>query len=344
MQNQLVTKVLLGVCLVSALLGGCSASPDTQKARFMEAGRRLYDQKDYSRAILEWKNAVQVAKGDPEPSYWLGMAYLEAGNTAAAAASFQTAAQLNPKHAAAQLRIGELLATSNDPALLEDSLKRLKIALAGSPSSNALNAIALTEIKLGKAEDAEQHLEEALKRYPQELSSYMILAKAKLLKKDAAGAEEVLKKAIGASPSSADARVGLGSFYVLMRRDMEAEKVFRQAADLDPKNGSALYELAMITYRTGRKSEAEQLFRRLSTFPDPQLMPMHAVYLVKEGDKAGAVAELEKLVRDNPKIADLRTKLMAAYWVANRLDAVESLLTAAIKKNSEGPGCLSSTR
>jgi tetratricopeptide (TPR) repeat protein len=335
MQNQFVTKAVLVVCLLSVVIAGCNRSPQAQKARFMEAGRRLYDQKDYSRAILEWKNAVQFANGDPEPNYWLGMAYLEAGNMAAAAASFRTAAELDPKHAAAQLRIGELLATSNDPALLQDSLKRLKIALEGGASSSALNAIALTEIKLGKTEDAEQHLEEALTRFPQELSSYMVLAKAKLLKRDVAGAEEVLKKAIAASPRSADARVGLGNFYVLMRRDVEAEKVFREAAALDPKNGSALYELALITYRTGKKSEAEQLFRRLSTFPDPQLMSMHAIYLAKEGDKAGAVAELEKLVRENPKVKDFRTKLIAAYWVADRLDAVESLLTSAIKKNSK---------
>jgi tetratricopeptide (TPR) repeat protein len=161
----------------------------------------------------------------------------------------------------------------------------------------------------------------------------MVLAKAKILRRDIAGAEEVLKKAIAVSPRSADARVGLGSFYVLMRRDQEAEKAFRGAVEIDPKNGPAIYELAVITYRTGKKSEAEQLFRRLSTFPDPELMPLHAVYLIKEGDKAGAVAELEKLVHDNPKVSDFRTKLVAAYWVADRLDAVESLLTAAIKKN-----------
>jgi tetratricopeptide (TPR) repeat protein len=326
-------KILLAFCLLSLLLAACSRSEQAQKTRFMQAGRRLYDQKDYARAILEWKNAVQVATGDPEPSYWLGMAYLRAGNIAPAIASFRTAAQIDPKHAAAQLKIGELLATSNDPALLEDSLKRLKIALDGGETSNALNAIALTEIKLGKTQDAEQHLGEALTRFPQELSSYMVLAKTKLLKHDSGGAEEVLKKAIAASPNSADARVGLGSFYGVMQRDHDAEKLFREAVQLDPKNGSALYELAMLTYRTGRKAEAEQLFGRLSTFPDPQLMSMHAVYLVKEGDKAGAVAELEKLVRDNPKVTDFRTKLIAAYWISDRLDAVESMLTAAIKKN-----------
>jgi hypothetical protein len=48
-------------------------SPQAQKSRFMEAGRRLYDQKDYSRALLAWKKAVQAAKGGPEPSCWLGM-------------------------------------------------------------------------------------------------------------------------------------------------------------------------------------------------------------------------------------------------------------------------------
>jgi tetratricopeptide (TPR) repeat protein len=323
----LLLLVLLTVC------AACSQSAGAKKARFMESGRRLYDQGDYSRAVIEWKNAEALANGDPEPDYWLGMGYLAVGNLPLAISSFHKAALINPKHAAAQLRLAELLTLSNDPDVLNDAVKRLQTVLNTASSVNALNTMALTEFKLGKADDSQKYLDEALEKFPQELSSYVILAKIKIAKQDFDGAEEVLKKAIAASPKSVDAHIALGAFYVSTQRDKEAEDLFRQAVDLDKKSGSALYELAVLEYRTGRKGEAEQIFRQLSTFQDPSLKPLHAIYLLKEGDQTGAIAEFEKLVKDNPKVPDLRSKLIAAYWVTKQMDQVERTLNAVLKKN-----------
>lgn len=318
--------ILLGIC------SGCFQSALAKKARFMESGRRLYDKKDYSRAVLEWKNAEAIANGDPEPDYWLGMGYLGAGNLTLAVDSFRKAAAINPKHAAAQLRLAELLTLSDDPDVLNDAVKRLQSLLNTASTPSALNTIALTELKLGKPEDSQKHLEESLDKFPQELSSYVILSKIKIVKHDLAGAETVLKKAIEASPRSVDARVALGNFYVFTQRDKDAESIFREALGLDKKSGQALFELAVLDYRTGRKTEAEQIFRQLSGFQDPALKPLHAIYLLKEGDQAGAIAEFEKLVKGNPNVLDLRARLIAAYWATNRLDQAEKMVDAVLKK------------
>ena len=333
MLTKSTSHVLLSILLVLSFSVGCSRSPLARKMQFMEAGRRLYDQKDYSRAILQFKNANDLASGDPEPSYWLGLAYLGAGNVRNASYYFRRAAELDPKHSAAQLRIGELLALSDQPEQLREALNRLQISLNTSPSAKALSALALTEMKLGNTDDGERHLQECLDRFPQELSSYMILAKSKILKHDFAGAEVLLKKAVQASPRSGEALVALGNFYVLTGNETEAEKSFRQAVNLNPKDGTALFEVAMVQYRTGRKAEAEQVFKQLSAFSDPALQSLHAIYLLKEGDQTGAVAELERLLHANPKSQDLRTRLIAGYWTTHRLADVEKVLNAAIKDN-----------
>jgi tetratricopeptide (TPR) repeat protein len=318
--------------LAFACASACSQRADVRKLRFMENGRRFYDKGDYSRAIIEWKNAVGIANGDAEPYYWLGMGYIGAGNIPLAVDSFRKAAEINPKHAAAQLHMAELLTLSNDPDLLQDALKRLQIVLNAAPSANALNAIALTEFKLGNEENTQSYLEDALARFPQSMSSYVILAKLKILKRDLPGAEDVLKKAVAASPNSADARLALADFYVAAGRMPDAEKLMREALALDQKSGLPLFNLALLEYRLGRKSEAEEHFRQLSQYPDPQFKSMHAIYSFKEGDKQGAVAELEKLARDNPKEIGIRSRLLAAYWAVNRLDLVERVLNEAIKK------------
>ncbi|HEY6343929.1 MAG TPA: tetratricopeptide repeat protein [Bryobacteraceae bacterium] len=326
-------QAVAALAMTFVFAASCSQRADVRKLRFMENGRRYYDNHDYSRAIIEWKNAAEIANGDPEPFYWLGMGYFKAGNNPLAVDAFRRAVAVNPKHAAAQLRMAELLTLSNDPDLLQDAVKRLQIVLDTAPSAAALNAIALTELKLGNEDGSESYLEDALNRFPQSLSSYVILAKMMIFKKDLAGAEDVLKRAIAAVPNSADARIALGNFYLASNRSQEAEKLLREALDLDKKSGFPLFNLAMLEYRTGRKTEAEVHFRQLAKFSDPTLKPLHAIYLFKEGDKAGAIAELERIVRENPKNHDLRSRLFAAYWADNRLDLVEKLLDKAVKDN-----------
>jgi cellulose synthase operon protein C len=321
------------VAMMLVFAASCSQRADVRKLRFMEEGRRFYDQPDYRRAIIAWKNAAQIANGDPEPFYWLGMGYIKTGQLPLAVDAFRRAVAINPQHAAAQLRMAELLTLNNDPDLLQDAVKRLQIVLNTAPSATALNAIALTELKLGNEEDSENHLEDALNRFPQALSSYVILAKLKILKKDLTGAEDVLKRAVAAAPNSADARIALGNFYLAYNRFQEAEKLMREALNLDKKSGFPLFNLAMLEYRTGRKADAEMHFRQLAKSSDPTLKPMHAIYLFKEGDKAGAVAELERIVRENPKNNDLRSRLFAAYWATNRLDPIEKLLDETVKDN-----------
>lgn len=333
MQSKPNPHLFVTILLAISFSSGCFRSPLARKMQFMETGRRLYDQKDYPRSILQFKNAVDIANGDPEPSYWLGLSYLGVGNIPQASLCFRRAAELNPKHAAAQLHMGEILALTDDPKYLRDALNRLQIALNVSPSAKALNALALTEMKLGNADEGERHLQECLDRFPEELASYMILAKLKIFKRDFAGAEVLLKKATQAAPRSGDALVALGNFYVMTGNDADAEKSFRSAINLNQKDGTALVDLAMIQYRTGRKADAEKVFKQLATFPDPALQPLHAMYLFKEGDKAGAVAEFEQLFRANPKSQELRTRLIAAYWASDRLADVEKVLNAAIKEN-----------
>jgi tetratricopeptide (TPR) repeat protein len=322
------------LCLaLTVALCACSHRADVKKLRFMENGRRFYDERDYARAIIEWKNAVDIANGDPEPFYWLGMGYMAEGNIPLAIDSFRAAADLDPKHGAAQLRMAELLTLSDDPELLQDAVKRLQMVLNIGATPDALNAIALTELKLGNDQDSQLYLEDSLARFPQSMSAYVVLAKLRILKHDLAGAEDVLKRAVAASPNSADARIALGNFYLATHRDAEAEKLMREAVQMDKKSGLPQFNLAMLLYRTGRKPEAEGIFRELTTYPDPSLKTLHAIYLFKEGDQQGAIAEMEKLFKNNPKNREIRSRLLALYWGTRRLDLAEKMLDAAIKKN-----------
>src|ERR1017187_6080911 len=112
------------------------------------------------------------------------------------------------------MRLGDLMTNASDPEVLKDAQQRLQALLQDAPeNADALHSLALTELKLGEAEAAVQHLGRAMAMAPNELVFAVTLAEAKLQQKDVNGAEGVLKKACQDFPNSADAVVVLGRFY-----------------------------------------------------------------------------------------------------------------------------------
>jgi len=232
------------------------------------------------------------------------------------------------------LKLAELMSTSRSKEVLEEAQKRTQDVLKLLPDdADALNVLAITELKLGRPESAEAHLEQALKKSPSNLKTSVALARTRLARKDVAGAEEALKQAAAQAPKSPEPRVYLGGFYLALGRTPEAEQEFRRALEIDPKNGPALLNLGAMQVRAGHPEQAEQTYRLVAALPQKQYKPIHALYLFQSGKSAQALAEFEKLAKDDPADRNLRTYLVRAYLATNRVGDAEKVLTAALKKN-----------
>ena len=324
----------LSVCVVVLALTGCSQSPQEREAKYLEKGKKEFQKRNYAVAVLHFKNAMQAQPRDAEPYYQLGMAYLASNDINTAASYFRKATELNPKHTGAQLKLAELMATSRNKELVEEAEKRTEDVLKLLPEdTDALDVLAVTELRLGKPESAEAHLEQALRKSPSNLRSSVALAQARLARKDEAGAEEALKQAAAQSPKSPDPRVFLGGFYLALGRTAEAEQEYRRALEIEPKNGPALLALGAMQVRAGRAQEADEIYRKVAALPDSRYKAAHALYLFQSGKTDQAVTELEKLARSNPDDRILRTDLVKAYLSLNRVADAEKVLTAALKKN-----------
>jgi cytochrome c-type biogenesis protein CcmH/NrfG len=215
--NQKCLRALI-ICTALAVTG-CRTSPEAKEAKFLTRGNALLGQRDYPRALLEFRNAASAMPKDAEPHYRMGLAYLESGDSRSAIRAFQRAIALNPKHTGAQLKLAEFMAVSRDDKLIQEAVTRLVDAFGPSPDNpEAIDTLAIAEWKLGKPEDATQRLEEALKKFPTHLQSSVTLARMKLSRNDWKGAEEVLQKAVADAPQSSPAALALGEFYVFLRQ------------------------------------------------------------------------------------------------------------------------------
>ena len=122
---------------------------------------------------------------------------------------------------------------------------------------------------------------------------------------------------------------------MLTNEPFKAEAELKKALQLDPKSGPALMGLAAIQVAGQRMDEAEQTYRQLSLLPEAEYKPLHALFLYKLGKRDAALLELEKLAKDNPEDRSARSRLFLAYETMGKTQAAESLLDAALKKNSK---------
>lgn len=278
---------------------------------------------------------------DAEPHYQMGLAYLEVTDLADAVRAFNKAIALNPKHAGAQLKMAELMVTTQDEKLLQQAMSRIRDAFGASPADpESIETLALAEWKLGKPAEAAERLENALARFPTRLQSSQILARMKLSKNDWTGAEEVLKKAVADSPKSSPAALALGEFYKLFHQFGKAELILTKAVQLDPANGSALVALAGIQAANGKMNEAEHAYRQASALPDKAYKPLHAMFLYQSGKREEAVAELSRLSHADPNDRDLRGALVTAYIGMGQISKAQEVVAAALKRNSKDTAAL----
>jgi tetratricopeptide (TPR) repeat protein len=316
------------VALYLVLLSGCGNSVE----RFLELGKRHLQQKEYDRAILEFKNAVQAAPKNAEANFQLGLAHLAVGDEGHAAADFRRATELDPRHAEAKLKLAEVLATTTDDLLLSDAEALAQAVLEVRPGdADTLQTLGMAEFRRGSTKRAAEHFTEALSRSPGHLKASLGLAAIRLEQRDAPEAERILKAAAATAPNSVDAQIALARLYSITMKLPAAEAHLRRALELDPLNGPAMLDYARLQANEGKREAVEQTLRRLSTLPERSYRSLHAVFLFETGNREAAIAELEDLHKKEPKNREVRTRLVDQYLMTNRVDQAEQVLQVALK-------------
>ena len=174
-----INRASAGLLLGFLLWMGCSRDPKAREAAFVEKAKGYMAQKDYARAAIELDNAVKLNGKDSQAWYRLGLAYLGMEDTNNAVLALRKATQLDPHLAAAQLRLSELEVKTRQPEVLQDAISRLgQVLVDDSNDADALDTLAVAELKLNKPEDALKHLQQALTNFPGHVRSAATLAAA----------------------------------------------------------------------------------------------------------------------------------------------------------------------
>ena len=330
-------KRLPGAAVLTLALifcAACAKSPQEKYASFLQTGKKQIEAKDYHRAILSLYNANQAKPKDAEAHYQLALAYLGTGRLKDAILTLRQATEFDPKHSAAQLKLSELMIVTRDGELLKDAETRVQKILTDDPGDeDALFTLAATRSQTGHLEDSEKYLNQALTRSPGHLKSALALALLKVSQRDVAAAEQILQKAVAQSPTSADAAVALGTLYAATGKWEPAVTQLLRAIQIEPEHAGAWNTLAAVQVRAGKIADAEQSYKKIASFPHPEHALAYVSFLIQQNRRPDAIAELERMVKENRNNRIVRSGLVAGYLAMNRMADAEALLNEALKAN-----------
>jgi tetratricopeptide (TPR) repeat protein len=330
LQHQRVSR--LGVCLAIAavaMFASACRKPDVKKKEYYDRGVELAAQKNYSEAILQFKNALKVDARYGEARLALADALNHTGDERQSAREYLRAAELLPNDADAQTKAAFILVRTGE---FERARQRAAAAIKINPKNvdaQLLLANALAGLK--EPDAAMRELEQAIQLSPDDSRSFASLGTLQAMRGNNDEAESAFKRAVAISPTSVAAKLALAYFYWNTKRPDEAEKTLVAASAADPKDPLANRMLAMFYLTHQRAPEAEAPLRRLVDRKDANAaLTLGDLYVaMRQPDKARPLYESIKERKDMRTTAIARLASLA-YSERKTADA-HAVLDAALK-------------
>src|SRR3974390_1442126 len=182
-------RLSLATVLVGISLAACS-SPEQKAQSYYARGQEFLKKKDYVKASLEFKNALQLKKNMLEA--WRGLLDVEmhSGNSQVLVPVLSNIVELDPRDVDAKLRLGRLLLAGN---AVDQALDLANKATEFEPKNPAAVAFrAAVMLKLDNATAAKHEAQEALDLDPKNADALIVLAAERVRQNDLNGALAIL--------------------------------------------------------------------------------------------------------------------------------------------------------
>ncbi len=339
MTRNLRFKPLLSILLILSLiqlLASCGGAED-RKTKYFESGMDLYEQGNYVKAKLEFKNVLQIDPQDAEGHYMLGQIMEKEQNWRQAYALFLRAVELDPNHVGALTHLGRLYAMSGAPEKAIEAADKVLVQKPGDAAAMLLKGLA--KARMGNKEDAIQDVESAMKVDSKNMDAISLLAAlyADLGKMDKAIA--LAKKGVEENPKHMGIHLLLARMYEKAGNTDGVFDLLNQMVAIQPDNLANRNRLAAYYHAKGKGAEALKVLRE-SVAANPESADAKLALVEYLGrDKATreqAEMELQKFVKDNPEDYKLQFALAKVYLGEKRFEEAMSLYQSISDKDKNG--------
>ena len=325
------------VCVLAALLTGCSRDPNVRKQKYLESGQRYFDKGQYREAAIQFENAIQVDSRFADAHYKLALTALKLQQWPSAYQELATTIQIQPDQYAAHLDLANLLILGRQ---FNDAKEHLDLLAQKEPNNpDVFIARANYYAATNNTTAALADMQKALQLDPSRSDSYLNLALLQTHGQQWDAAEANFKKAIELSPKSTNALISLGNFYQTRGRFPEAEQLFRRSIGTAADDPNPRLSLAGLYMAENKFGQAEEFLRQArKDFPNNSVgYRMLGDFYFANNQLDKATTEYAALYQDHSKDMVVKKNYIQLLILKDRLDDARKLNGEIVKAKPDDP-------
>jgi tetratricopeptide (TPR) repeat protein len=325
------------VCVLAALLTGCSRDPNVRKQKYLESGQRYFDKGQYREAAIQFENAIQVDSRFVDAHYKLALTAMKLQQFPTAYQELVTTVQIQPDQYAAHLDLANLLILVHQ---FNDAKEHLDLLAQKQPNNpDVFIARASYYAATNNTSAALADMQKALQLDPSRSDSYLNLALLQSHGQQWDAAEANFKKAIELSPKSTNALISLGSFYQTRGRFPEAEQLFRRSVETAADDPNPRLSLAALYMAENKPGQAEEFLRQSKKdFANNSVgYRMLGDFYFANNQLDKATTEYAALYQDHSKDMVVKKNYIQLLILKDRLDDARKLNGEIVKAKPDDP-------
>jgi Flp pilus assembly protein TadD len=327
--------VALAMCLAAALLSGCGGAA-ARKSAYLAKGKEYLAQRNYEKARVEFRNALQIDPNDAELRYENALVTEKLGDIRGAVQLYRAALDADPTFAPAHAGLGRLFVFAG---LSKQAIDEVSAPLAKHPDDAALLTVrAGARLQQGDKAGALQDGQHAVALQPDDEDALGALAAIEIANSQPENARALLEKAVARVPQSIELRLMLAKLYYDIGQPQSSVAVYDSLIKLRPKDPVYRVEQARIYTRMGRPADAERVLRAaVRDFADDNEIKLDLVaFVTAQQGKAAGQAELTRMITAEPDNYDLQFALARSYLDAGDAAKAEAQYRAIMQRDGTG--------
>lgn len=324
--------LITAIVFLAAACGG----QEEREAKYLERGQELFEQGDFVKAQLEFRNALQINPKGVKAQYALGLIDERQGNWQDAFARFSKVVEEDPKHAEAHLKLAHLYLLGNELDKVDEQIATLERL---TPETADLYAVqASLAMRRGQSGEAQLLAEGALTKEPGHVGASMVLASSFANQGDVPGAFSALDQAIERHPEEAPLRLLRIKLNLDNNNVEDTVTGYRELIALQPDAFQYRISLAQLFASRDRIDDAEAVLREAVEADVGGTQAKLAIVdlLAQKSGFAAAESELKALMADAPEEYAYAFKLADLYAKNDRTGDAEAILAGVVEADEEG--------
>ncbi len=322
----------VGLLATTLFVQGCT-NPTEKAENYIKSGKSLYEQKQYDKANLEFRNALQINNKLGEAFYYTALIEEQKQNWQAMFANLNQAVALMPKHADSLLKFAQLKLLSGQ---VDEALQHVETVLQDNPKNvHALTIKGVVFLKKGNQNEAIALADQALSLEANNADAVGLKAAIFMKDKNYDSALQLVSQSIN---EKSDPSLYLLKLQIHTElKDVNAqEQDFKELATKFSDNADFSYGLAKFYSDQGKDNESEAVLQAVIQ-KKPDDLKAKIVYLeflgLKKPDQV--LSKLQEFIKQQPDSAELYLRLAQAQFAKQQTAEAKTSLNWIIEHKKD---------